>query len=277
MCDMEKHFGLEDSPALRMIELGEVDSTNDYLRRLGTGDDRRMTLVTADYQCAGRGAGANRWESARGENLLFSLRVMPRSLPARRVFALSEAAALAVRDALDVAASASRQPRVGTQHPMPGGFTVKWPNDVYFGDSKVAGILIENDLQADRVRSSVIGIGINVNQHRFTGDAPNPRSLADIVGHDVSRRRVLERFMECFMHYMRQLDSGDETALDSLHEHYKKHLYLRGKKHKYIDEMGIFCATLTDVEPSGHLILVDDEGARRRYAFKEVQYVLQHL
>ena len=82
-----------------MLELDEVGSTNNFLRHLATPGDERMTLVTAEYQTAGRGADTNRWESARGENLLLSLRVMPSHLPVGRMFALSEAAALAVREA----------------------------------------------------------------------------------------------------------------------------------------------------------------------------------
>lgn len=251
---------------VQWIKLDEVDSTNNYLRRLDTQDDRRMTLVTAEFQSGGRGAGTNRWESAKGENLLFSLRVTPSALPVSRMFVLSEAAALAVRESLN-----AFLPLAPCPLPL---FSVKWPNDIYFEDSKVAGILIENDLQGSKVRSSVIGIGINVNQRRFVSDAPNPRSLADIVGHDVERQLVLERFMERMTHYVNMLDCGEETALASLHENYKKHLYRFGEKHKYVDEMGVFCATLIDVEQSGHLILLDKEGNKRRYEFKEVKYVI---
>jgi hypothetical protein len=151
-------------------------------------------------------------------------------------------------------------------------FCVKWPNDIYYEDSKVAGILIENDLQGAKVLRSTIGIGININQRRFLSDAPNPRSLADIVGHDIERRVVLELFMESFTNYMQQLDGGNEELLDALHESYKKHLYRLGEEHTYSDNDGCFRATLIDVEPSGHLVLRDAEGCIRRYAFKEVKY-----
>ena len=237
------------------IKLDEVDSTNNYLRHLDTLDDR-MTLVTAEFQTAGRGADQNHWESAKGENLLLSLRVMPSSLPARRMFALSEATALAVRDTLGKA------------------FSIKWPNDIYFGDSKVAGILIENDLQGALVLRSIIGIGINVNQRCFLSDAPNPRSLTDIVGHDLERRFVLEQFMECFTHYFNQIEGGKEDVLDALHESYKSSLYRFGEEHRYSDKDGSFRATLVDVEPTGHLILRDTEGNRRKYEFKEVNYII---
>ena len=256
---METHFSLEDSPSFRMIRLDEVDSTNSYLRRLDMQDDQRLTLVTAEFQSAGRGADTNRWESERAKNLLFSLRLMPKSLPARRMFAISEVAALAVRDALNASAP---------------GFCIKWPNDIYYENSKVAGILIENDLQGAKIRCSTIGIGVNINQRRFLSDAPNPRSLADIVGHDIERRLVLEQFMERVMHYMKSLDEGKDDVLDALHEHYKEGLYRMGEEHKFIDDTGMFCATIVDVEQSGHLILQDTEGTRRRYEFKQLKYII---
>lgn len=256
---METHFSQNNSPSYRLIELDEVDSTNSYLRRLDVQGDQRPVLVTAEFQSAGRGADTNRWESERGKNLLFSLRLMPCNLPVRRMFAVSEVAALAVRDALNAFAP---------------GFRIKWPNDIYYEDSKVAGILIENDLQGAKIRCSTIGIGINVNQRRFLSDAPNPHSLADIVGHDVERHLVLEQFMERVMHYMKALDEGKDDALDPLHEHYKEGLYRMGEEHKFIDDTGMFCATIVDVEQSGHLILQDTEGNRRRYEFKQLKYII---
>ena len=162
-----------------------------------------------------------------------------------------------------------------------GEATIKWPNDIYYGDSKVAGILIENDLQGARVLRSTIGVGININQRRFLSDAPNPRSLADILGHDVERHLVLEQFMEHFTKYLEMIDGSDRSDssdmsdksdyLDQLHAEYKKHLYRFGEEHTYSDKDGTFRATLIDVEPSGHLILRDTSGTLRRYAFKEVR------
>lgn len=278
---MERHYCLDDSPTFRMLELDEVDSTNRFLKHLDTPGDRRMTLVTAEYQTAGRGAGTNRWESARGENLLLSLRVMPANLPVSRMFAISEATALALKESLDkslpfpLQGGVERRSMEQVTPPLERtgeAFIIKWPNDIYFEDSKVSGMLIENDLQGALVQRSTIGIGINVNQRRFLSDAPNPRSLADIVGHDVERRFVLERFMERFMHYMPTLDRGEADALDALHNRYKSCLYRFGEEHEFIDEMGVFCARIVDVEPSGHLVLQDKAGSLRRYEFKEVKF-----
>ena len=276
---MERHFCLDDlsvfsepsalrrpfNARCRMLELDEVDSTNNFLRHLDTQDDQ-MTLVTAEFQTAGRGADTNRWESAKGENLLLSLRVTPANLPVSRMFALSETTALAISDVLGAFLSLT-SPKGGR------GVCIKWPNDVYYEDSKVAGILIENDLQGAKIRCSTIGIGINVNQRRFLSDAPNPRSLADIVGHDVERHLVLEQFMERVLQYMKSLDEGKDDVLDVLHEHYKEGLYRMGEEHKFIDEMGVFCAKIIDVEQSGHIILQDEKGIRR-YEFKQLKYII---
>ena len=271
----ELPFG--QAQAVPWIKLDEVDSTNNFLRsggrssssrslqHLDTPSDHRMTLVTAEFQTAGRGAATNHWESAKGENLLLSLRVMPSNLPARRMFALSEVAALAVRDTID-AFLPSTPPEGGRR------VCIKWPNDIYYGDKKVAGILIENDLQGAKVLRSTIGIGINVNQRRFVSDAPNPLSLASIVGHDVERRFVLEQFMGRFTHYFERIDEGRQEALDALHKQYKEHLYRFGEEHNYSDKDGIFRAMLVDVEPGGLLVLQDTKGNKRQYEFKEVKY-----
>lgn len=249
------------------IKLDEVDSTNDFLRHLETPSDCSTTLVTAEFQTAGRGADRNHWESAKGENLLLSLRVMPASLPAARMFTISEITALAVKEALDTFIV-----HIKWKSEKFSSFSIKWPNDIYYGDDKVAGVLIENDLQGSKVLRSIIGIGINVNQRCFLSDAPNPCSLADIVGHDVERLLVLEEFMSRFKHYMQQIDDGSTDVLDALHHSYVRHLYRRDEEHSYSDALGTFRATLIDVEPTGHLILRDTEGTFRRYAFKEVRY-----
>ena len=282
---MEKHFCLDDSPTFRMTELNEVDSTNNFLRHFGAPHDRRMTLVTAEYQTAGRGTSHNSWESERGKNLTFSLRVMPESLPARRMFAVSEAASLAVADALEAflptpqpavadtldAFPPTPQPAAAAPADAGSRFRIKWPNDIYYGNGKIAGILIENDLQGAQVIRSTIGIGINVNQRKFLSDAPNPCSLANITGTDTERRFVLEHFM---LHITRRMQQISEGRLDELHQDYLARLYRKDQEHHYSDAQGTFRAVLTGVEPGGHLILRDDEGNLRRYAFKEVKHIL---
>lgn len=253
---MERHFCLDDSPRFRMIELDEVDSTNNFVKFFAAPGDSRMMLVTAEYQTAGRGSDTNKWESEKGKNLLFSIQCFPHDLLASKMFSLSEITALAISTALGEYAD---------------GFSIKWPNDIYFGDNKVVGMLVENDLSGKLVQRSVIGVGVNVNQTTFLSDAPNPLSLAQILGHDVERRFVLEKIMEHFTRYLAMLDRGES---EEIHAAYLQRLYRKGMEAEYCDAGGHFVATLCDVQPSGHLLLQTADGEQRRYEFKEVKFVI---
>lgn len=273
----ERHFCLDDSPWFKMLELDEVTSTNDFLRGYRpVGSEPRIVLVTAEFQTAGRGAGENRWESNRGENLMFSILVHPRHIPVGRVFVLSEIIALSVRQAVDDLLYTHLSPL--TPHPQ-----IKWPNDIYYGDRKVCGMLIENDFCGTKVENCVIGVGVNVNQKVFQFDRTKkdglrriaePISIAEIAGHEVERRFVLENIMEHFTRYYEWTEQG---RADELHQLYLDHLYRRGEMCGFRDADGFFEGVITDVEPTGHLIVSDVPGdkAVRRYAFKEVEYVIK--
>lgn len=244
---------------LRRISLDKVASTNTYLRGLSLPVDGTWTLVTTEFQSAGRGAGTNHWESECGKNLLLSLRVCPRQVTVGHVFSLSEAIALSVCETLNT---------------LKPGFCVKWPNDIYYGDRKVAGLLIENDLQGRFISASVMGLGLNVNQMRFLSDAPNPVSLVQVLGHVLDREALLGQLLDQFSIYYNKVEQGET---EELHVHYLQRLYRRGVEAVYRDEQGEFRAVLTDVEHDGHLVLTDTGGRKRRYAFKEVQYVLSDV
>ena len=135
-----------------MIELESIDSTNNFLKSYRPLQPCDMILVTAEYQSRGRGQIGNSWESERGKNLLFSLKVHPRFLEAGQMFRISQVAALAVHDAF--------------AH-YTEGISIKWPNDVYWNDRKICGMLIENDWMGKQLEQSIIGIGMNVNQETF--------------------------------------------------------------------------------------------------------------
>ncbi|MDE5788496.1 MAG: biotin--[acetyl-CoA-carboxylase] ligase [Bacteroidaceae bacterium] len=267
------HFCLDDSPWFRMVELDEVTSTNDFLRSYRpVGGERRLTLLTAEHQTAGRGAGTNHWESVRGKNLLFSILVHPRHLLPNHIFVLSELLALAVRQALE---DFLQMERKNMQRPDEecnnACLKIKWPNDIYYGDRKICGMLIENELQGQQIERSVMGVGINVNQTGFHSDAPTPISLAQILGHEVEKRFVLEKVVENFVHLY---DRTEQKEIEELHQLYLRHLYRMGELHPFRDADGPFRGTIIDVAPTGHLELVDETGVKRRYAFKEVEYVI---
>ena len=189
----------------------ELASTNDEAR-----DARYMNgaVVIAERQSRGRGQRGNSWSSAEGMNLTFSAVLCPAGLRAESQFYLSKAVALSVSDTVDSFGIESR---------------IKWPNDIYVGDGKVAGILIENDLMGACVSRSIAGIGLNVNQTAFDPALPNPTSLALQKGAALDRAEVFERFYGFLTVRCRQLDGGDYGRLD---EDYIARLYRFGERRR---------------------------------------------
>lgn len=242
---------------LRVIRLETVDSTNRYLMKYQPTEGEEMTLVVADNQTAGRGQGSNSWECEAGKNLIFSLLVHPTMLPVNRQFMLSEAHALALREALSGYAD---------------GFTVKWPNDIYYHDSKISGTLIETKLSSKGIGSFILGTGINVNQQKFLSDAPNPVSLRQIVGHDVDREELMKAVMKAFQKYYRMIVNGDYGTLSAL---YHEYLYRRHGFYPYQDAHGEFEAAIVEVQDDGLLVLRDKEGRVNAYEFQEVKTVIK--
>lgn len=230
-----------------IIHIAETDSTNRWLRERGGEGDM---VVVADYQTAGKGQGTNSWESERGKNLLFSVLYYPQRIPANRQFHISMAVSLAIADALG-------------EHI--GDVSIKWPNDIYWRNAKICGILIENRLLGQTIRDSIIGVGVNVNQRQFHSNAPNPVSLWQIHGHETDRELLLQSILDKFTLYINK----KEIKTQYLHQ-----LYRRKGFHPYADREGSFMAEIVDVEDDGHLLLCDDNGQQRRYAFKEVSFVI---
>ena len=237
--------------------LDAVESTNTYLKQQADPDNGKASVVLTEYQSAGRGAGTNSWESEHGSNILLSIKVFPKSLPAGRMFALSETASIALWRTLSE---------------YTDGISIKWPNDIYLHDGKMAGMLRENDLLGRNVRKAIIGIGLNVNQTIFKSDAPNPVSLAQALGREIERNEVLDRFLAEFAMLYDMMEQG---MYDALHKEYMQRLYRRNGSHKYADAEGTFMARIFDIKNTGHLILETDGKERRRYDFKEVRFVLQ--
>ena len=234
----------------RIIHLQEIDSTNRYLRDIDLSPDDDMTVVVADYQTAGKGQGTNSWESEAGQNLLFSVAVIPKNISVSRQFILSEAGALAVGDAL---ATYTDQ------------LTLKWPNDIYWCDRKISGTLIETAVSAHGLRKCVYGIGINVNQRVFHSDAPNPVSLAQILGREIPLQDVLQSTLCALEYYLAMIYQGEADKVSMRYHH---RLYRRNGLYDYKDAEGIFSAVIDHVEDDGHLVLRDE------YAFKEVSFIV---
>lgn len=242
----------------RYINIHETASTNTYLARMATMLPSG-TVIYTHHQSAGRGQRGNSWEAEPGKNLTFSMLVKnPRVAPAAQ-FCISEAVSLAIVDFLSQYAT---------------GFTIKWPNDIYHGDRKICGILIEHSLCGNAIKHTIIGVGINVNQHEFHSDAPNPVSLWQIIGKEVPLEEALRDVCTRIENAVASL--ADAASLAALHSRYLQSLYRRdGKLHDFMLPSGErFRATIDDVQPTGTLMLGHEDGTVRGYAFKEVAFVL---
>ena len=242
-----------------IIHIDETDSTNRWLKSQQPSQRHTLTertAIWADYQTAGRGCGTNTWESERGKNLLFSLLLHPENLPANEQFQISMAISLAIVDALGQ---------------LVGDLSIKWPNDIYWRNGKLAGILIENTLKGHLIKDSIIGVGLNVNQREFRSKAPNPVSLWQITGQETDCEQLLKAILQAFDN---QRDTKGADPFVPLRDRYMKMLYRRKGFHPYTDKDGAFMAEIAGVEDDGHLLLTDDNGRQRRYAFKEVQFII---
>lgn len=237
-----------------IYHIAETTSTNDLAReeRYGHGD-----VICAERQTAGRGQRGHTWTSPEGVNLLFSVVLCPTFLPAGEQFLLSQAVALALVDTLGTCGIDAR---------------IKWTNDIYVGDKKLVGILIEHSYSGPTLARTIAGIGINVNQRAFDPALPNPVSMAVASGRTFDRREVLESFHACCMGRYDQLVRGEKAALQ---EEYRKRMYRLGETHPYRRPDGTLVeAVLEGVRPSGELILRHADGTRREYLFREIEFVI---
>lgn len=240
-----------------LIHVEETSSTLNHLSELCSRQcTPELTTVLADFQTSGRGQRGNSWESERKKNLLFSFVLYPSFLEARNQFLLSQIVSLSVKETLDRY----------VKH-----ISIKWPNDIYWKEKKICGMLIENNLTGTRITQSIAGIGINLNQEVFHSSAPNPVSLKQITGSEYNSIDVLARIMERIKEYYLSLQQGETAAIA---RRYHEALFRNGGMHPFRDSQGEFIAQIAGVEPDGHLILQDNTDKIRRYVFKEVQYVL---
>ena len=242
---------------IRIKWLEEADSTNNVL--LGhIPDYDNLSVVAAVNQTAGRGQRGNRWISAPGDNLTFSLLLKPERLPAREVMAITCLATLAVRDTLR-----------GEGVPA----VIKWPNDIYVGKRKICGMLVENGLSGPDIAWSVVGIGINLNQTQFPGEVLNPTSLKRLTGRSYALEPFLEKVCGELEKRLPELDSRE--GRDGLREAYERDLFQKDSPATYRDLATgeEFSGIIRGITPEG-LLRVEAEGHERTFGFKEVGYIL---
>ena len=231
----------------------ETDSTNEWCKRMSKENVEHGTLAVAEFQSAGKGRLGRKWTAPEGSSVMMSILLKPEFEP-------QYASMLTLVMGLSVAQAVCE---LGVE------VSIKWPNDIYWKDKKICGMLIENDLSGHNLYCSIIGIGINLNQAVFRGDAPNPVSLFQIIGKEGDREEVLHRFLSIFYRYYLSLL---QEEYEDIRIRYQSALYRREGYHAYRDEAGEFEACIHDIESTGHLLLALRDGSIRRYAFKEVSY-----
>lgn len=233
-----------------------LTSTNSEAARIADELSHGETIVALE-QTAGRGQRGNTWEAEPYKNLTFTMLLRPDSLRAADSFSLSMAVALGVADAV---AGRLFDPDI----------SVKWPNDIYWRDKKIAGILIENALTGGMVKHSIVGIGLNVNQSNFMSDAPNPVSMSQINGCEFDIFSVLEDVEKSILYYV-------DTMLHApnLIDIYMSRLWRRHGLYAWREPSGEqFVASIEKVEQTGHLTLRLEDNTSRRYIFKEIHAVI---
>lgn len=237
-----------------IYRIEETTSTNDEAR---SGRYRHGDAVWAERQTAGRGQRGHSWTSGEGMNLTFSLVWEPHFLPVRDQFALSEAVALGLTDLTETLGVPCR---------------IKWTNDIYAGDRKMMGILIEHVLAGDRLARTIVGIGINVNQNDFDASLPNPTSLARETGRTFDRQEVLERAVQALEARYGALEQGGREAL---HRDYLRRLYRLGEPQRFrLPSGGEFEGTICGVLPSGELQVEGPGGRVEAYLFRQIEFVI---
>ena len=244
------------------FEITELDhpiaSTYDYLVKLlqERPDLPSGTVIHTDYQTAGRGQLNNSWFSSPRLNALPSLYLrLERPLP--QIWSISEATAIAVYK--------SYQEQLSSEDTI----EIKWPNDIFVNDHKIAGILIHNALAEGSVAETIIGIGMNINEGAFPPELPQAISLHLVTGQTYDIKALLRQMLR---HLGEQLARQDYAAL---HAEYNGLLYQRGVSARYRDVATEeeFDATIQEVSPQGQLVLMTTTGQERRYAFKEIVYL----
>lgn len=246
-----------------IIQLPSVDSTNNYaLQLIKEGKCFEGTIVWALQQTEGRGQRGKSWNTKAGENLTFSVIYLPVFLAVGCQFRLSQAISLAVADCLKTLFIDKKR----DTNPI----KIKWPNDIYIHDKKVGGILIENSVQQGNLSSSIIGIGLNVNQTNFPLDLPNPTSLKLELGNEFKLKELLDDLCKNLEARYLQLKANH---WDKLEADYLELLYRLGEEARFIYK-GEIVATVKGTTSAGMLILETSDGETLKCGMNEVSMVI---
>ena len=240
----------------KKIFLKKLTSTNSYLSQLLLTElMTEGTIIQAGFQTAGRGQKYNKWESEDSKNLIFSILLYPCFIPPAKQFLISMAISMGISDFLSRHTDRCR---------------IKWPNDIYVNNDKIAGILIENSLMDNEIKSSVAGIGFNINQVDFMSDAPNPVSLKMITGCEHDLKLTLDQLLSDLDKRYKQLLKGEFLKIRN---EYNLNLFRLSEWCQYSDGKKEFTGRIKSAGEDGRLLIENSDGTVNGYLFKEVDFI----
>ncbi|CAL2104386.1 Biotin-protein ligase [Tenacibaculum sp. 190130A14a] len=242
---------------MKIIKLSAIDSTNSFLKEMAENSViDNFTTVVAERQTKGRGQMNSKWVSEEGKNLTFSTFVRFESLLFEQHRYLSFAVALSVFEAVK---------SLGINR-----LTIKWPNDIMSGNKKIGGILIENSLSRNLIVSSIIGIGLNVNQDFFTEELPNATSIRNIIGQEISKEKVFQLILERLQSNIKLLNKKEEDILET---RYLNNLYKKNIPSMFKTMEGkLFMGKIIGVSQEGKLQLELEDETLKEFDLKEVSF-----
>lgn len=240
-----------------LVKLSKVDSTNNYLKNLLSNYEplAEGTVIMADHQFAGRGQRGNTWEAKKGENLTVSIYLKPSFLKVTEQFELSKAVSLGIIDYLTILLGEDCK--------------IKWPNDIYVGNNKIGGLLIENTLAGGTLKSSIVGIGLNINQTEFEG-LDKAASLKKLFRQDFDINQILKGI--CF-YIEGRYNSLKANDTKKLHANYLSSLYRMNEMADFMVSGNKISGKIVNVSKSGELV-IDKEGAVSHFNFKEITFII---
>ncbi|MCF6184313.1 MAG: biotin--[acetyl-CoA-carboxylase] ligase, partial [Bacteroidales bacterium] len=244
------------SEDFKIIKYKTVSSTNDKAKGcLQSGKPENFTVIISEEQTKGRGQRGNFWHSEKNKNLTLSTIIFPNFLPVSKQFYLSKVVSLGIIDYLN----SKKQ-----------GFKIKWPNDIFYNDKKICGILIENSLTGTEIKSSIIGIGLNINQKKFPENLPDAISLKNITDKNYNIENEVNELLTFISKKYNLLKTLNFTEIDFL---YHKNLYKINKLSNFKDVNGTFKGKIKGTLSEGNLIVQAKNDLIKYYNFKEIEFL----
>ena len=214
------------------------------------------TVIMAENQYAGRGQQQNGWHAEPGKNLTFSILLKPHFLSLANQFDLIRVISLGVFDALE--------PFLGEK------LKIKWPNDIYWNDSKLGGMLIENLVQGEQIKNAVVGIGLNVNQERFPPSLPNAVSIRQILHTDYDLKALLSQICSHIEAWYLNLRAG---KIDIVRNNYLNRLYWLNEYKRFRTSTGDFSGTIKNIRDNGLLVVQNNNNKELEFNLKEIEFI----